>query len=1549
MVTVAAPASIVTAENDLSLAERLGKPICVTSLMNNKQEMQDQNLDKGSNLERPAYIMFTSGSSGKPKGVQVPHRALAAAIYSWDNMLPHSRQSRILQLASPGFDIFLIEVCMPLALGFSFGSAPRDVLLNDLEATFSRLDLTMADLPAVLAATVSPENLISDRKLDWLMSGGDQIDDLVIQRWSRLGLVNAWGPTETTIGNTLGFVSETSSRNWIGRVYPTSSVYILDTATTDLVFRGCVGEIAVGGPQLADGYVGNAKLTEEKFVSLRNGTRVYRTGDRGRLLIDGSVECLGRMDVGQVKVNSQRVELREIEVQLKRHKRISDVAVLYIQHPAMQSKQLVAFFVTCSSCNGQEALFSQRQEARDAVACCLEEAGRHLAAYMIPTHNLILTSKRLPLTPNNKVDAKRLEAMYNGLTTNDVHHLDARYGQSADVTPWSKVEQELRAVVAQFCSVEENDVGRSMSFYRLGIDSISGFKLLKHLRRSGFTQLALRDILKAPNIAALAAHIARSGESNGGSTDDHIATAAELDKKWRQRCDPSCWQLSAVDDVKRILPCTPLQEGLLLETLSSEGDLYVHHHTFAVDKSVLGSVLKGVRQMVESHDILRTSFHLIEGQFLQAVHSEAWLQVQQRALKTGEDMGSAVSALLSSRTFTREEDLARPPLQVIVLEGSTHAVVDFVLHHALYDGESLAMLFEEVEARVKGEEMPQRLTFDALLPALLSQPKNERFIVEQVESCHDTLIGPPDSPAARPCHLSERVIGINMSTLASFASSTGTSVQVIALLAFGKLLAHLTKQRDVLFAQLFSLRDAVDGADEVIGPALNAVITRVSLLDHETVIDSLARIQRDNDASREHRCASMGHIQRVIRKKRGTNIQFDSLFDFQNVVETGRKERVLVPWENEKDHATQYALNVQFRQQCGTLSLVAVGDSTVFTQAQLDANLEVLEAILTLTVTNPSNASMDMPNGMMPLNSLPCAAQQPPSNKETPPHRMDSAQSMTDGEQVVASAISELTNVEAETLSVLAPVTQFGLDSIMAIKLASLLRTRGISVGVVDILQGKTIEGISRRLAERERSASKETRYVTRSNSAETLLAASRLQVPVGDVEEVLPLLPGQAFELADFVQSKGTNGIYTFSYRINSAHVDEGRLRQAWMVLQTRHSVLRTAFALLDGSPRQVILRHARAISWQYKHLAVPIETQLARRTWLEDACEIDVSLHNPPCAACLVSTPGGSYLVLRLHHAMYDAWTIAILVQDLWRLYSDDTRMHLPLEGDHGALVRYISREREELDGEAERYWTALLKNTASSVIGPSAPSSQSGSQFLSFPTVLAHATVVNTHLRSKGTDLGMVFIAAWARILFRLLPSHNQVAFGLYHRGRSSAFDGVETVASNCMNVLPLVVGRPAGEGIEPLSLVVKEQLETQTRFEATTSMSDILGWTKADTAPWNSYLNLLWDDGGRAEDDLHHLQGHGLQALDPVALLEKGQEEQQGEAEWASDWRSATLGNMNTDINIDVHWDRQQDCINVALRYRDDIWTTSQAHQLVHEMVSHVRGSNGREGN
>ncbi|PWN90385.1 hypothetical protein FA10DRAFT_260230 [Acaromyces ingoldii] len=1263
------PRLIVTTEQGRILASKYGQAILVEELAHGTKVRENGSAPPTTLLESPAYIMFTSGSTGQPKGVKVSHRALAGAISSWERILPHTPgSSRLLQLASPAFDVFLIEVCMPLALGFSFGSAPKMVLLNDAEAAFRHLQLTMADLPAALATLVHPENVGAD--FEWLMSGGDQIDARVLDNWGPRGLVNAWGPTETTIGNTLGFVTARSSRANVGKAYAASTMLVVDSVQPSRVLlRGAVGELAVAGPQLAEGYVGRDDLTRERFlVVTKDGKRLYRTGDRGRILADGTVECLGRTESGQVKINSQRVELEEISTVLRgADSAIKDAATLYTRHATMHSKQLVAFVVLASDQDGGEVVRGD-EEAQRAAEACQEAARKLLAHYMVPQHVFVLRGTSLPLTPNNKVDRKKLEQIYQALSIGKL--VPNRPADNEADEEWTPLEKQLRELVARACKVSKDDVGRTTSLYRLGIDSISSLGLVQLMRKRGLRTVAVRDVLKAPSIASLASLVQQAPIDE---TADVEREAELIEEALRAQVDVELWKLGDADEIESVLPCTPLQQGMLLESLASEGGLYVHRHAFNVAAQHLEGVVEAFRQQAARCDVLRTTFHLTESSgFLQVVHSCPQVSIVQ-----GEGRAAA---------FTTEEDLVRPPWQLAIVPMGDHAGLTLTIHHALYDGEGLDMLLSDIERRVAGLEVPSRRPFSSLVPLLLSKKDDVSFHIDRLRDFAPSVIG--QRSERRPARFGGRAIKSGHKIKAR-AKQAGCTVQVCALAAFARLLSAKLESRKVVFGHLVGLRDAFSGgaAANVIGPALNTVLVPVDLDQAEL----LTRLQRELDDGRTHRAASLGDVLRE------TKMEFDTLVDFRKARSLAETTKIIIPTDSEEAgglSTTQYAFNVEFIEcNDGRLEIEATADRALFSEEELSRWLEELEGIL---VDEDERRLTPFQTASVRTNG-----QEAVSGTKTQSHEAPGQEG-----NVLRSIVASMAKVDdPDMIDAEATFASLGLDSIAAISLASKARRAGIrNLAVADILQGGTITAAlarrDRRSTAPKHTAEKHTGKVARPSLSDVAHTSGIAQEYI---DEVLPVLPGQVYHLAGYLRSRGRYGVFSFAYRVTkSLAIDEKQAREAWEALLKQHAILRTVFVQHGGHVCQVVLSQASGHTFlPFDEEGSDLEGALQR--WA--AASLNSIGEDPslPPVRCAVGACGGdSYVLLTMHHALYDAWSLQMIADDCGTLLS--SRPVRRASTSFPDVVEQISAQSREREEETRAYWIETLKEIKPTVFGNS-----------------------------------------------------------------------------------------------------------------------------------------------------------------------------------------------------------------------------------------------------
>ena len=300
------------------LKERLPhlENILIVAVDDLSAEKQDARPSITVEPSQPAYIMYTSGSTGQPKGVILSHRAATQALLAHDRHIPHF--SRFLQFANPTFDVSVFEIFFPLFRGRTIVCGDRRRLLDDLPGFITNMNVDAAELtPSVASSLLQGRGSVPTLKL--LLTIGEMLKYDVVESFSecdddRSILYGMYGPTEAAIHCTLqtAFLQDMPVGN-IGIPLDTVSAFIIKPATSDdpsqeaisILPVGVEGELAVGGHQLADGYLNRAEQTDAAFVHHHEYGRLYRTGDRARISSSGRLECLGRISSGQVKLRGQ--------------------------------------------------------------------------------------------------------------------------------------------------------------------------------------------------------------------------------------------------------------------------------------------------------------------------------------------------------------------------------------------------------------------------------------------------------------------------------------------------------------------------------------------------------------------------------------------------------------------------------------------------------------------------------------------------------------------------------------------------------------------------------------------------------------------------------------------------------------------------------------------------------------------------------------------------------------------------------------------------------------------------------------------------------------------------------------------------------------------------------------------------------------------------------------------------------------------------------------------------------------------------------------------
>ena len=606
--------------------------------------------------ENPAYVLYTSGSTGEPKGVMVTHRALANHMQWLLGELVFTAADRVLQKTPFTFDASVWEFYAPLLCGGTVVMAAPGVhreataLVTELaEHQITQLQV----VPTMLKLLVEEPGFGECRELQRVYCGGEALTGELAARFGeRVGveLCNLYGPTEATIDASI-WRSSSGAAVTLGRPIWNTQLYVLGREL-ELLPVGVTGELYIAGKGLARGYVGRAELTAERFIphpySAAGDERLYRSGDLARYLPNGEIEYLGRADE-QVKLRGFRIELGEVETALQRHPAVRECVVI-AHEDVSGDKRLVGYVV-----RAEKGGATQVGELREHLRASLPE-------YMVPSALVMLDE--LPLTTSGKINRRALPAPERAGLMQPLKF----------VPPRTEVEATLAQIWSGVLGVER--VGIHDNFFDLGGDSIHSIQVVARAAAAGI-KLTTKHVFQHQTIAALV------------QLPELIAADAAA-MVWAEQ-----------GAVTGPVALTPIQQGFFAQDRTNP-DHFNQSVMFRLNANVRVSWLReAVAALVVHHDALRLHFRRNEDGRWQQFNAGLDVQlVAVHEVDVGElDHPAEVTAV--AEQVQRSLSLTNGPLLRAVLlrkEAEQEPRLLMVIHHLAVDGVSWRILLEDLQA-----------------------------------------------------------------------------------------------------------------------------------------------------------------------------------------------------------------------------------------------------------------------------------------------------------------------------------------------------------------------------------------------------------------------------------------------------------------------------------------------------------------------------------------------------------------------------------------------------------------------------------------------------------------------------------------------------------------------------------------------------------------------------------------------------------------------------------------------------------------------------------
>ncbi|KAH4995987.1 hypothetical protein HBI29_000680 [Parastagonospora nodorum] len=799
-----------------------------------------------------AYVIYTSGSTGQPKGIMVNHENILGNFLDLGDPLCINESTRMMQFSSFAFDQCIGEIFLPLLYGGTLCVPSEEERTNDREGAIDKFQATYSFMTPSLAQMLIPARVPS---LQTLALGGEAITQECFSLWrGHVRLLSAYGPAETACLSSCPVVMPENILN-IGRPH-CARYWVVDQEDHNVLQPiGGTGELLIEGPVVTKGYLNNPTQTEATFISaespptwvrdlgLSSTHRFYKTGDIVVQEADGTVSYRRRKD-SQVKLHGNRIELEEIEYHIRRHLDAQWLLAVVLSKPNGSLDPVLIAFMSEAASNTKvshsmgtssvDDLLPPRP--RNWVTTVRDSIADSLPAYMVPDY--YVPTKSLTLNVSGKLDRKRLANLGERLSIEVLQNYHWRHESPNSpysvlterrILPPNPREQAMQRLWSHVLKVPESSLSPTSDWHLVGGNSLRAIQLVASARHEGFA-ITVADVFRNPILGQLANMVVKGevGQKEPSKLPAFALVRDYVDAARDHACRAIGIPMAQIED---ILPCTPLQEGMIAVT-SRRSNAFIGKTELELHSTVDIKLFKRAwEELVANTPILRTRIVDIPNRGLvQVVVNQPveWIAYDQDEHYQDPLEGSMPLGA---------------PLQLVGVRQKSNGTWywEVVLHHAIYDGWSLSLIIDALKSIYFGLPSPSLLSFDGFVKEL-PQARSEAGLTFWRNQFSDLNVKHfPSLPAAsyRPEPDAEHRHIIDLP-----GPPMGFTLATAVRASWAAILSLYTGRADTVFGCVSNGRQAnIPGIERIAGPTLASFPIRIKVEPENTVRQFLLKVQ----------------------------------------------------------------------------------------------------------------------------------------------------------------------------------------------------------------------------------------------------------------------------------------------------------------------------------------------------------------------------------------------------------------------------------------------------------------------------------------------------------------------------------------------------------------------------------------------------------------------------------------------------------------------------------------------------------------------------------